>query len=216
MPRMQTDTREKILAIADDLFYRVGIRATGVDTLIARSEVAKTTFYRYFPSKDDLVIAYLEERNRRFWVLLEEALAQSPPDPQQQLLSVFTWIDQLLASDRNFGCPFLMVASEFPDTSYVGHQVAIAHKTQLRDRLAELAQAGEIKQAQELSLGLMLLVDGAFAQRRLYPSHQVKLQPIAARLIQAYVALAEKERKAYIFYIFIPKKYIQVQDEKVI
>jgi AcrR family transcriptional regulator len=188
MPRTQTDARARILAIADDLFYRVGIRATGVDTLIARSEVAKTTFYRYFPAKDDLVIAYLEERNRQFWVLLEEALVQSPQDPQQQLLSIFTFIDRLLASDRNCGCPFLMVASEFPDPSYVGHQVAIAHKTQLSDRLVEIARLGGIKQAQELSLGLMLLVDGAFAQRRLYPSHQVKLQPIAARLIQAYTA----------------------------
>lgn len=188
MPRTQTDARARILAIADDLFYRIGIRATGVDTLIAQSEVAKTTFYRYFPSKDDLVIAYLEERNRQFWTLLKETFVQSSQDPQQQLLSVFTWIDQLLASDRNYGCPFLMVASEFPDINYVGHQVAIAHKIQLRDRLAELAQASGIKQAEELSVGLMLLVDGAFAQRRLYPSHQVKLQPTAARLIQAYAS----------------------------
>lgn len=187
MPRIQTDARDRILAIADDLFYRVGIRATGVDTLIAQSEVAKTTFYRYFPSKDDLVIAYLEDRNQRFWVLLEAVLAQSPNNHQQQLLSVFTWIDELLASDRNYGCPFLMVASEFPEISYPGHQVAIAHKTKLRDRLTELGQTSGIQQAQELSEGLMLLVDGAFAQRRLYQSQLVKLQPTAAKLIQAYV-----------------------------
>jgi hypothetical protein len=71
------------------------------------------------------------------------------------------------------GCPFLTVASEFPETDYPGHQVAIAHKTKLRDRLVELATASGIKQADELSAGLMLLIDGAFVQRRLYQTHQI-------------------------------------------
>jgi AcrR family transcriptional regulator len=52
MPRTQTEARQRILAIADELFYREGIRAIGVDTIIAQSEVAKTTLYRYFPSKE--------------------------------------------------------------------------------------------------------------------------------------------------------------------
>jgi AcrR family transcriptional regulator len=188
MPRTQTDARGRILAIADELFYREGIRAVGVDRIIAESGVAKTTLYRYFPAKDDLVVAYLENRNQLFWTLLEESLQKVPDDPRQQLLTIFTWIESLLASEDSQGCPFLMVASEFPDTDYPGHQVAIAHKTKLRDRLADLARAMGIKSAEELSADLMLLVDGAFSQRRLYQVHQVQLQQAAVRLIQTYDA----------------------------
>ena len=187
MPRSVTDARDRILAIADELFYREGIRATGVDTIIARSEVAKTTLYRYFPSKDDLVVAYLEQRNQLFWQLLEEQLARSPDDPKQQLLATLDWIDSLLANEESQGCPFLMVASEFPETDYPGHQVAIAHKVKLRDRLAKIATAMGIAQGTELADGLMLLVDGAFAQRRLYQAHQVKLSTTAELLIRVYL-----------------------------
>jgi AcrR family transcriptional regulator len=185
MPRSQTDARERILAIADALFYQEGIRAIGVDTIIAKSEVAKTTLYRYFPSKDDLVVAYLEGRNQKFWELFE-AVIQRSNHPKQQLLDLFGWLDELLERDDSHGCPFLMVASEFPEPNYPGHQVAIAHKTKMRDRLTELATASSIIQAKELGAGLMLLVDGAFAQRRLYQCHRVTLKQTAAMLIEAF------------------------------
>ncbi len=186
MPRTATDARDRILDVASRLFYQQGIRAVGVDTIIAESDVAKTTLYRYFPSKDDLVVAYLETRNQRFWTLLEAVVQQAPNQPKQQLLAIFAWFDQLLTSDESYGCPFLLVASEFPDPDYPGHQVAVAHKTQLRQRFTALAKAIPIRPAKALSSGLMLLVDGAFAQRRLYQTHQVKLKPLAALLIQAY------------------------------
>jgi AcrR family transcriptional regulator len=186
MPRTATDARDRILNTADTLFYQQGIRAIGVDMIIARSEVAKTTFYRYFPAKDDLVIAYLEDRDRRFWELFEEAISPSAGHPQQQLLAIFEWLDKLLANEENQGCPFSIVASEFPDLDYPGHRVAIAHKTKMCDRLTELATASGLKRAEELSAGLMLLVDGAFVQRRLNRSHQVDLHQVATILIQAY------------------------------
>lgn len=188
MPRTQTDARDRILAVADQLFYQEGIRAVGVDTIIARSEVAKTTLYRYFPSKDDLVVAYLEERNQRFWTLFEEVVAQFSGDPRQQLVAIFTWIDSLLSSKDNHGCPFLMVASEFPDTDHPGHQVAIAHKQKMRDRVAELAEQAGIQKAKELSAALLMLVDGAFAERRLFKqgSHGVTLEGVCVMMIKSY------------------------------
>lgn len=185
MPRTNTDARDRITNTATTLFYQHGIRAIGVDTIIAKSEVAKTTFYRYFPAKDDLVVAYLEERDRLFWELLEVAVSQFADNPKQQLLAIFKWLDELIASETCQGCPFLIVASEFPETDYPGHQIAIAHKTKLRDRLAELATASGIDRANELSAGLMLLVDGAFVQRRL-GTDRVNLQQIAQTFIRAY------------------------------
>ncbi|MGB8700505.1 MAG: TetR/AcrR family transcriptional regulator [Thermosynechococcaceae cyanobacterium] len=186
MPRTATDARDRILSTASTLFYQQGIRAVGVDTIIAQSDVAKTTFYRYFPAKDDLVTAYLEERNQKFWELFEVAVSQFVGQPKQQLLAIFGWLDELLACEASQGCPFLAVASEFPEMDYPGHRVAIAHKTQMRDRLAAIAKASSIAKAEELSAGLMLLVDGAFVQRRLYQTHRVNLCQAATMLIRAY------------------------------
>lgn len=196
MPRAVTNARDRILDVASHLFYQQGIRAVGVDTIIAQSEVAKTTLYRYFPSKDDLVVAYLERRNQQFWACLESVMQQAPPDPKHQLLAIFTWLEQLLASEENQGCPFLMVATEFPDPDYPGHQVAIAHKTQMRDQLAALGQALGIQRSQELGAGLMLLIDGAFAQRRLYQAHDGRLKETAEMLIQAYATSGFAEGSA--------------------
>ena len=188
MPRTQTDARERILAVADELFYREGIRAIGVDTIIAQAEVAKTTLYRYFPSKDDLVVAYLEARNQKFWPLFDAVIAQYLGEPKQQLLAIFSWLDDLLSSPESQGCPFLMVASEFPEVDYPGHQVAIAHKQQVCDRLAELARAAGIQKAEELSAALLMLVDGAVAERRLFQKHGngVMLRQAARIMIEAY------------------------------
>ena len=190
MPRTQTDTREKILAIASDLFYRYGIRAIGVDMIIARSEVAKTTLYRYFPSKDDLVVAYLEINDRYFWKLFDEVITRFPLEPKQQLLAIFSWLDQLIVSPECYGCPFLMVATEFPEVDYPGHQVALAHKQKLRDRLTELARLAGIELAAELSAILSLLIDGAYAQQRLLKEHDngVTLEKAAKMTIDAYSA----------------------------
>jgi AcrR family transcriptional regulator len=191
MPRPQTDARQRVVSIADKLFYQEGVRAIGVDTIIARSEVAKTTLYRYFPSKDDLVVAYLEGRNQRFWELFEEAIHQHSGQPKQQLLAIFVWIDELLNSEDSCGCPFLMVASEFPEPDYPGHQVAIAHKEKMRECMTKLAELAGIEQAKELSAALLMLVDGAFAQRRLFNKHNngVRVAKAAAMLVEAYAGL---------------------------
>ena len=188
MPRTPTDTREKILMVAKDLFCRYGVRAIGVDTIIAQSEVAKTTLYRYFPSKDDLVVAYLELNDWYFWGLFDEVVNQSPQEATQQLLAIFSWLDELIASPECYGCPFLMVASEFPEIDYPGHQVSIAHKQKLRDRLTELARLSEIDAAEELSATLLLLIDGAYVQRRLLGRHDngVTLKKAAKIAIDAY------------------------------
>jgi AcrR family transcriptional regulator len=179
--------RQRILEVADELFYREGIRAVGVDTIIAKSGVAKTTLYRYFPSKDDLVVAYLEERNRRFWELFEEAIAQYPNKPKEQLLAVFGWLDQLLAKPECYGCPFLVTTTEFPELGYPGHQVAVAHKLATRDRLIALAEQAGAANPHQLGAHLLLLFDGAFAERRLFgqSGSGVHLKAIVATLINS-------------------------------
>ncbi|MDY6898716.1 MAG: TetR/AcrR family transcriptional regulator [Cyanobacteriota bacterium] len=169
MPRKADGSaRERILKVASELFYQYGIQAVGVDRIIAESEVAKTTLYRYFPSKDDLVVAFLEERNRLFWEYFDVAVSKYPDDGRKQLLSVLEWIDELLLKPECYGCPFLITTSEFPQLDYPGHQVAITHKKEMLQRLIELAENAGVSNAEQLGKYLLLLVDGAFSQRRLF------------------------------------------------
>jgi len=182
--------RERILEVADELFYRDGIHVTGVDTIIAKSGVAKTTLYRYFPSKDDLVVAYLERRNKRFWTLFEEVVAQHPDNPKAQLLAIFAWLEELMAKPECYGCPFIITTTEFPKLDHPGHQVAIAHKQKVRDRFTELAQKAGATSPKELGTNLLLLLDGAFVGRRLFGLGSVgrSLTSAATTLIQAHLS----------------------------
>ena len=160
--------RDQILKVADELFYRDGIHVTGVDTIIAKSGVAKTTLYRYFPSKDDLVVAYLQDRDRRFWECIEAAINQASDDPKAKLLAIFEWLEDLIAQPDCYGCPFLITITEFPALDYPGHQLAVAHKNQMRDQLIELVKHAGAAKPKELGAHLLMLLDGAFVERRLY------------------------------------------------
>ena len=179
--------RKHILNIADELFYKEGIRATGIDTIIAKSGVAKSTLYRYFPSKDDLVVAYLEQRNQRFWDLLEAELSKYPSPGVEKLLRVFTWLDELLAKPECLGCPFIITTAEYGDLDYPGHQVAVKHKQAVLERLTQLAEEANVNNPGQLAAVLLLLIDGAFVQRRLFGKvPEVSLAKVAEGLISKH------------------------------
>src|SRR5689334_18136528 len=89
--------RDRILETAAELFYRDGIRAVGVDTIIARSGVAKMSLYRNFPSKDDLVVAFLEMRDRLYRERWDGIMARHPGDPRAQIAALFAATGQRVA-----------------------------------------------------------------------------------------------------------------------
>jgi AcrR family transcriptional regulator len=161
-------TRQRILDIAGDLFFRKGYRAVGVDTIVKESGVAKMTLYRHFSSKDDLIVAYLEEVNRLFWGWLEAAIRPYEGMPREQLVAVFAALEQLISSPRCYGCAFLVAASEFPELDSPGHQVALDHKQGVRDRLRDLAQQAGARAPDVLAGQLVLLMDGSFAAVRMF------------------------------------------------
>lgn len=170
MPRKSAATdkplKEHILEVAGNLFYQHGIHAVGIDRVIAEAGIAKTSLYRYFSSKDELVKAYLQQRDERFWRELENALADCTNQPQAQLIGMIDWIAQLLEKPTCYGCPFLLTVSEFPEPEHPARQVIERHKQRLCDRIATLAQSAKLKHPQELAGQLMLIIDGGFAERR--------------------------------------------------
>jgi AcrR family transcriptional regulator len=175
--------RERILDAAACLFYEDGIHAVGVDTIIAESGVAKMTLYRHFPSKDDLVAAYLERSNRRFWAWLEGEMAKSP-DARGKLIRAFRALGRQATSPGCRGCGFQGAAAEFPDPAHPAHKVALAHKRQVLERFATLGREARLRSPETLAQELLLLMDGAWVAARIFGPRNP-----AARVAQAARAL---------------------------
>jgi AcrR family transcriptional regulator len=150
-------TRQHILDTATELFFNEGYRAVGVDTIIERSGVAKMTLYRHFPSKNDLIVAYLEQMNGLFWTWFEQATGQHPDSPRAQLVAVFEALVSLVNSPECRGCPFIHAAVEFPEPEHPAHQVAINHKQAVRARFRDLAMQAGARQPDVLADQLLLL-----------------------------------------------------------
>jgi AcrR family transcriptional regulator len=155
--------RDRVFAVASDLFYREGVRAVGVEAIVQQAGVAKISLYRNFSSKDDLVVAYLEDRNATFWRQWDERFAEHKSDPHAQLRAIMTYLAHRTTQPGYRGCPFINYCAEFPETSHPGHRVAEANKREMRRRFAEIAEALGAPQPQQLADGLLLLVEGAYA-----------------------------------------------------
>jgi AcrR family transcriptional regulator len=155
--------RDKVFSVAADLFYREGIRAVGVETIVKQAGVAKISLYRSFESKDDLVVAYLENRNAVFWRQWDEAFAKYQGNPKAQLHAIMTYLAERTTKSGYRGCPFINYSAEFPDPSHPGHQIAKANKREMRRRMVVLAEALGARESEQLADALVLLVEGAYA-----------------------------------------------------
>lgn len=160
--------RERILDTASRLFYRHGYVSVGVDTIIAEAGVAKMSLYRHFPSKDDLIVAYLERSNERFWEWFDGALGTG--SPHRQLVRVFDQLGGFATTPACFGCMFQLAAADFPDPDHPANRVALAHKTAVLERLQELGARAGASEPGALAAQLLLLMDGAFVASRMFRS----------------------------------------------
>lgn len=155
--------RDRILNTARDLFYREGARAVGVDTVVAQSGVAKTSLYRWFPSKDALIAAVLEQEAKDRWAGWDATAQRAEPDPRAQLRAQMTGIAKFCSSSRFRGCPFMNVSAEFPDPEHPARAVARELTEELTRRLRALVDQLNVRDPAELSEQLVLLVDGSFS-----------------------------------------------------
>lgn len=156
--------RDRILNTARELFYKEGVRAVGVDTVVAESGVAKTSLYRWFPSKDALIVAVLEQEQKDRWAGWDKTAAQSDPEPRARLRAHLTGIARYVSSSHFRGCPFMNVTAAFSDPEHPGRLVANEVMHELRRRLRGLVNNIEgVRNPEELTEQLLLLVDGAFS-----------------------------------------------------
>jgi AcrR family transcriptional regulator len=155
--------RERVFTAAADLFYRKGIRAVGVEEIVNEAGVAKISLYRSFKSKDDLIVAYLEQRNAEFWLQWEERFAPHSDDPRALLDAVMDYLSRRTTQAGYRGCPFINYAVEFPEASHPGHRVVEANKREWRRRFTAIAEALGASKPKLLADSLLLLVEGTYA-----------------------------------------------------
>jgi AcrR family transcriptional regulator len=156
-----------VLTVAHELFYWHGIRAVGVDRIAAEAEVAPTTLYRLFASKDDLIAAYVERADQAYRDWFSAVTRADGRGPRERILALFDELSVQIQPDRCRGCPFLMALTEFPDTEIAVHRHAVAMKAWVRDRFGdlakELAQTSPVDDPDALADHLTLVMEGVYA-----------------------------------------------------
>ena len=155
------DARERILDTAYELFSRRAIRDVGVDEVIERAGVAKATLYRHFPSKDDLVIAFLERREERWTVAWVEAEARRRGStPEEQLLAIFELFDEWFHRDDFEACSFINVLLEMGPEHPVG-QASVRHLASIRSVVGRLAEEAALRDPESFAHSWHILMKGS-------------------------------------------------------
>ena len=161
-PPDRTSARDRILATAYDLFSRHGIRAVGVDRIIAESGVAKMSLYRHFGSKDDLVLAFLEQRDTR-WTK-DRVLAEAKRRGQagsDRLLAVFDVFDEWFHEEGFEGCSFINVLLEFDDRKHPARRASVDYLASIRGILREFAEQAGCEDPETLACEWHILMKGS-------------------------------------------------------
>jgi AcrR family transcriptional regulator len=153
--------RERLLDTAYELFSRRGIRDVGIDEVIARAGVAKATLYRHFPSKDDLVLAFLERREQR-WTLgwVEAEARRRGSTPEEQLLAIFGAFDEWFRRDDFEACAFINVLLEMGPEHPAG-EASIGYLENIRSVVRRLAEQAGLRDASSFAHSWHILMKGS-------------------------------------------------------
>ncbi len=185
---------QRIREMAGELFYRQGIRAVGVDEIVARAGVTKPSLYRSFPSKDELAAAYLRDHCDASLRRFNTAMDERPDDPRSQFR---LWLADLSmrATQADYrGCGATNAAVEYPEPGHPARIQAAENKKQFRARLRALVRAMGAKRPDVLADGLLLLIEGAYASGQLFgPNGPARvLVETADALIDAHLSKAPR------------------------
>ena len=158
----QDSGRERLSRAAYELFSREGVRAVGVDAVIAKAGTAKMTLYRNFPSKDDLIIEFLRRREQ-FWTRdwLEAESRRRGQTPREQLLAIFDVFSEWFRQPDFEGCSFLSTMIEINDRDHPVHQAAVGHLANIRGYIEELAAGAGVSDTDSFARKWHILMKGA-------------------------------------------------------
>ncbi|WP_256757947.1 TetR/AcrR family transcriptional regulator [Cohnella sp. WQ 127256] len=152
--------REQILVTASKLFFERGFHAVGVDLIASESGITKMTMYKYFPSKDHLIVTILQRSDELYWEWFENTI-QGIADPEAQLIAIFEAVArQHSLSPMSTFCLYQAVAVEFPFPEHIVNQAAVEHKQSILDRLVSICEQAGSKSSTSLARQLFVLSEG--------------------------------------------------------
>jgi AcrR family transcriptional regulator len=160
-----TETRDKILATAEQLIYQNGIHATGMDLLVKTSGVARKSIYRYFATKDEVAAAALNVRDVR-WMAWFSSESDKADTPQARILKMFDVLTGWFESEGFRGCAFINTAGEIGEANDPIRLIAKLHKRKLFDYALALCEQLLIEHPATLAKQLLILMDGAITLAR--------------------------------------------------
>lgn len=189
-PPSSSPKRDQLLATAWHLFYRDGYRAVGIDTLLAEAGVAKMTLYHHFASKEELIVAVLEQRSRGLQAAVDAAIAAAGHSPARQLAAVFDGLEEWFATDEFKGCAFIRALSEYPEPTHPIHQAAWRHKRAMNARLRTIAETAGARDPAGLADTISLLIDGTIvaAHATQSPTPAAAARAAALKLLKLAIA----------------------------
>jgi AcrR family transcriptional regulator len=170
-PTKSSDARQRILETAERLFYAEGVRAVGIDRIIAEADVAKMSLYNHFSSKDDLILAVLHYREEKFDSMFEKWMDRHRSKGMDPLGAFFAALKQWFESPGFRGCMFINARVELADAKHEGSKFSASHKQRFHEMLKQLITqtAGE-KAAETVAAAIALLVEGAIVTAVMSPS----------------------------------------------
>jgi AcrR family transcriptional regulator len=156
-----SEARQRLLESADRLFYAQGIRAVGVDAVIADAGVAKATLYAHFPSKDDLILAVLHHREEQVMQFFRTAIERHERRTKDKLRAFFAALRDWFTTPGFRGCAFQNAAAELADADHPGSRFVREHKRRFADFLRELVIASVGSAGAAVVAPIALLIEGA-------------------------------------------------------
>lgn len=192
VPPAPRSGRERLVAAAIELFYRHGFGAVGIDQVISAAGVTKTTFYKHFEGKDDLMVAAVQRRDEWEMQAWDRAVRElAGDDPAGQLLAVFDVMDTWFNDPEYRGCMFINAAAEFPNPHDPVHQAAAAHKRRTRDHWRDLARAAgmDSNAAESFADCFTTLFEGTLIVRQTHGRDDAAkmVRPAVEQLLRSYL-----------------------------
>ena len=158
---MSASKRDILVRKALEVFYRNGFHATGMDMLAAETNVSKTSMYKHFRTKEDLILASLRLRDEMFRNWLVRRMEELAESPRGQLLALYDALGEWFEEETYNSCMFIKAASEYPEMDHPIHLISAEHKRLIRKHLIELCREAGAADPEALARRLLLLKEGA-------------------------------------------------------
>jgi AcrR family transcriptional regulator len=176
--------KNKLLVVATDLFQTRGINSTGVDTIVAVAGTTKMTLYKYFSSKEELILEVLKNSHLEFQTWLSDKISADNKKPSEKIQKLFEFIEEWVTAPEFRGIGFIKASAEFPNEENIIHKLSSEQSRQFRQYIASLARDAQIQDADSLALQLSLLFEGAVqAEQMKRGSGALKYAKKAAKIL---------------------------------